>query len=225
MVGGPVAEDQAIAAIQTDKATVEIPSPVSGTVVGLGGSIGSILAVGAELIRVETAGDERPATDAVDQDQEPATKQPEPAVRLAPASQPVQYAASAPISASSPPRSSPATLTPAPLKPLGSPAVRRRAQDAGLDLRRISGTGPAGRIEHADLDAALRGDTPLQPAHGAIPKTGVTEIKVTGLRRVIARRIADSTRNIAHSPISRRWTSPRWRICARRSMRTRRRSG
>jgi 2-oxoisovalerate dehydrogenase E2 component (dihydrolipoyl transacylase) len=83
-------------------------------------------------------------------------------------------------------------------KPLASPAVRRRAQDAGLDLRRISGTGPSGRIEHADLDAALRGEAPRQPMRGAVPKSDVTEVRLAGLRRVIARRIADSTRNIAH---------------------------
>jgi 2-oxoisovalerate dehydrogenase E2 component (dihydrolipoyl transacylase) len=190
-VGEAIAEDQTIAAIQTDKATVEIPSPVSGTVIALGGTIGAVLAVGADLIRVETEGDASGQTQepvpAPRVEQPPRTEQ----TQSPPPTKPLAAAPSGPT-----PSKPPAAPLSAPQKPLASPAVRRRAQDAGLDLHRIRGTGPAGRIEHADLDAALRGDRAA--GVGRMPNDQVDEVKLTGLRRVIARRMAESTRNIAH---------------------------
>jgi 2-oxoisovalerate dehydrogenase E2 component (dihydrolipoyl transacylase) len=82
-------------------------------------------------------------------------------------------------------------------KPLASPAVRKRARDAGVDLRQVAGTGPAGRITHADLDAFVADGA--RPARGPTlnPRTGVTEVKLVGLRRRIAERMA-----IAHSQIA-----------------------
>ena len=183
-VGDAVAEDQPIAAVQTDKVTLEIPSPVSGTVAALGAPVGSVLAVGAELIRIELL------------DGKAAQKPPAPAATPMP---PVQAAAPpTPPPEANPPPAPVAPRQPSGSKPIASPAVRRRALDAGLDLRLIRGTGPAGRIEHADLDAVLRGDSAAQGALGRKPNTGVTEIRLTGLRRTIARRMAESTRRVAH---------------------------
>jgi 2-oxoisovalerate dehydrogenase E2 component (dihydrolipoyl transacylase) len=147
-VGQSVLEDQVLAAVMTDKATVEIPSPVSGTVVALGAEVGGVLAVGAELVRLEVAGEG--STDV-----EAATKQ---AAAAAPqAVAPVAaVAASAPRPAPPPPRL-PAQQGATGNRPLASPAVRRRARDAGVDLRQVRGSGPAGRIGHDDLDAFLRG--------------------------------------------------------------------
>ncbi|MBU6494702.1 MAG: E3 binding domain-containing protein, partial [Burkholderiales bacterium] len=158
-VGDTVKEDQPLADVMTDKATVEIPSPVSGTVLALGGQVGDVMAVGSELIRleVEGAGNQKPgaaqAAPAV-----PAAAQAEPAPRAAP--EPVPAAAPAPVA---PAASKPAPPKPAPVvarqpgeRPLASPAVRKRAWDLGIELRFVHGTGPAGRIGHEDLDAYLQ---------------------------------------------------------------------
>ena len=84
-------------------------------------------------------------------------------------------------------------------KPIASPAVRRRARDAGVDLRQVRGTGPAGRIGHDDLDAFLRGGAEGRemPA-GRVANTEVETVKIIGLRRRIAQKMAESKRRIAH---------------------------
>src|SRR4029077_12022007 len=144
-VGQSVLEDQLLAAVMTDKAPVEIPSPVAGTVVARGAEVGGVLAVGAELVRLEVAGEGN---------EEVAAAPREAAAVQAPVEKPVAPApapARQPAAAPSPPT---ASVTRAPLgpprspgeKPIASPAVRRRARDAGVDLRQVRGTGPAGRI-------------------------------------------------------------------------------
>jgi 2-oxoisovalerate dehydrogenase E2 component (dihydrolipoyl transacylase) len=174
--GDIVREDQVLAEVMTDKATVEIPSPLAGTIVALGGEVGSMLAIGAELVRIEVPepGD-RPAPDT------------SPATPPAPASAPVTNAAP-PAEPEPPSRVG---------RPSASPAVRDRARKAGIDLRQVHGSGPGGRILHEDLDAMLRSGS--APAPGA-PKadTRTEEIRVTGLRRRIAERMVDSTRRVAH---------------------------
>ncbi|MCF4128899.1 dihydrolipoamide acetyltransferase family protein [Methylobacterium sp. SyP6R] len=227
-VGDVVREDQPLADVMTDKATVEIPSPVSGTVAALGAEAGQMLAVGAELVRLEIEGGEAapeagvavapeiakaqdaaagkpaaaliPAADGL----EPA--QPAPAPPSAAAPKPAEPPKPAPTKPASPaPRpaaAAPSSGPPRPPgeKPVASPAVRRRALEAGIDLRQVRGTGPAGRIGHDDLDAFL--NTPPEDAApapaGRAPRTGVEEIKVIGLRRRIAQRMADAKRRVAH---------------------------
>ncbi|MBS0524256.1 MAG: 2-oxo acid dehydrogenase subunit E2 [Proteobacteria bacterium] len=197
-VGQSVLEDQVLAAVMTDKATVEIPSPVAGTIVALGGEVGSVLAVGAELVRLEVAGagnDEVMATpkQAAAAEPSPAPKKPEPA---APRKEPPP---------AEPPKSvrteaaSPSLPRPAIAKPIASPAVRRRARDAGVDLRRVRGSGPAGRISHDDLDAFLRGaGGAVAGGPARVANTKVETIKMVGLRRRIAQKMAESKRRIAH---------------------------
>ncbi|OAS24124.1 dihydrolipoamide acetyltransferase family protein [Methylobacterium platani] len=229
-VGDVVREDQPLADVMTDKATVEIPSPVSGTVAALGAEAGQMLAVGAELVRLEIEGGDAgpqaaapeagvavapevaraqdaasgrpvaalvPAADGL----EPA--QPAPAPPSAAAAKPAEPARPAPAKPAAPrPASPPSSGPPRPAgeKPVASPAVRRRALESGIDLRQVRGTGPAGRIGHDDLDAYL--DAPPEDAApapaGRVARTAVEEIKVIGLRRRIAQRMADAKRRVAH---------------------------
>ncbi|AKJ67506.1 branched-chain alpha-keto acid dehydrogenase subunit E2 [Pandoraea thiooxydans] len=201
-VGETVKEDQPLADVMTDKATVEIPSPVSGTVLALGGQVGDVMAVGSELIRleVEGAGNQKPgaapAAPAV-----PAAAQAEPAPRAAP--EPVPAAAPAPVA---PAASKPAPPKPAPViarqpgeRPLASPAVRKRAWDLGIELRFVHGTGPAGRIGHEDLDAYLqgRGGT-LGARAGLVERNDEQAVPVVGLRRKIAQKMQEAKRRIPH---------------------------
>jgi 2-oxoisovalerate dehydrogenase E2 component (dihydrolipoyl transacylase) len=177
-VGDTVSEDQVLADVMTDKATVEIPSSVAGTVMALGGQPGEVMAVGSELIRIEVLGDGN------HRDAEPATT---PAVQV-PESAPDTTARVEPAPA--PPAS------PEPGRALASPAVRKRARDEGVDLQQLRGTGPAGRIRHADLDAFLEQRQPLQ--QGRAPRQEQTRIPVIGLRRRIAQRMQEAKRQVAH---------------------------
>jgi 2-oxoisovalerate dehydrogenase E2 component (dihydrolipoyl transacylase) len=185
-VGDVVREEQPLAEVMTDKATVEIPSPVAGTILALGGDVGSTLAVGGELVRIEVPGQPDGAAAPAAEQQAPAPPEPQPA--------------SPPQSA--PPRRPAARQEVTPRqpgeRPIASPAVRLRAREAGIDLRQLRGSGPAGRILHEDLDALLRGGgtAPVPAGRGA--DTRVEEIKVTGLRRRIAERMAEATRRVAH---------------------------
>src|SRR5208337_5314947 len=148
--GDPVREDQVVAAVMTDKATVEIPTPVAGTVVALGGAVGDVLAVGAELFRVDAPGlpDSPPApppkgaAKAAAAPIEPAAAPSPPVVEKA------RVEPQEPTKPPSPPRIAPpqrGAPRPAGERPLASPAVRFRARETGVDLRFVHGTGPAGR--------------------------------------------------------------------------------
>jgi 2-oxoisovalerate dehydrogenase E2 component (dihydrolipoyl transacylase) len=196
-VGQSVLEDQLLAAVMTDKATVEIPSPVAGTVVALGAEVGSVLAVGAELVRLEVAGEGN---------EEVAAAAREAVAAQAPVEKP---AAPMPTPAPQPaavPSAPPPPVTRAPIgpprapgeKPIASPAVRRRAREAGVDLRQVRGTGPAGRIGHDDLDAFLRGAPKAGISAARVANTEVETVKIIGLRRRIAQKMAESKRRVAH---------------------------
>jgi len=195
-VGQSVLEDQLLAAVMTDKATVEIPSPVAGTVVALGAEVGSVLAVGAELVRLEVAGEGNEEVAAAPREaatpsapaERPRAPVPPPAPRPAAPSRPSPPVTRAPLGPPRPPGE----------KPIASPAVRRRARDAGVDLRQVRGTGPAGRIGHDDLDAFLRGGAKAGVAAARVAKTDVETVKIIGLRRRIAQKMAESKRRVAH---------------------------
>lgn len=171
--GDTVAEDQILCDVMTDKAAVEIPSSVAGRVAELGGEIGQMMAVGSMLIRIESDAAEAPPAP---------TPAPAPAAPAPAAAVPPPSPAPAP-----PPRSSPAARV------LASPAVRARAGALGIDLARLQGSGPGGRIEHADLDAARPAGT-----RGGVATDGTREVKLIGLRRVIAQRMQESKRQIPH---------------------------
>ena len=202
--GDNVMEDQVLAAVMTDKATVEIPSPVIGKVIWVGAKAGEVVAVGAPIVRLEVDGagnakaDETAAP--IPEAKPPA---PPPAGELS-----AKRTEGAPA-AKSPPQSPSATASPragerkpAPSrkegeKPLASPAVRKRAADSGVDLRRVTGSGPAGRITHEDLDNyfAYGGSAPASVS-GLAPDTSVKEIPVIGLRRKIAEKMTVSRSRI-----------------------------
>ena len=202
-VGDMVVEDQILADVMTDKAMVDIPSPVHGKVIALGGQPGEVMAVGSVLISIEVegAGNYQPSAAAA------APVSPEPAPTLAPApvaaSQPAVQAETRP---QSPAANAPAAARNVPVprqageRPLASPAVRKRALDAGVELRYVHGSGPAGRILHEDLDAFLSSpQDALQSSVAAYGKrTDQQEIPVIGLRRKIAQRMQDTKRRVAH---------------------------
>ncbi len=186
--GDVVAEDQVICEVMTDKAAVEVPAPVSGRVLSISGEPGDKIPVGSPLIVFEIAPDD--------------------------------VASSLPSSAAAAESQSAVAGEPQ-VVPFGrvrtSPANRRRAREAGIDLTLIPGTGPGGRIVSSDLEAAARanssggadrpdtgiaGDTSPAPAPSAAPARAVaaatTEIKVIGVRRVIAERMSEAKRTIPH---------------------------
>ncbi|MCS6627526.1 2-oxo acid dehydrogenase subunit E2 [Roseibacterium beibuensis] len=208
-VGDTVAEDQIIADVMTDKATVELTSPVAGTVVALHGDAGQQIAVGGPLVSFSVegkgnvsaplslegrgAGGEGGGVSAAAQ---PA------ASKTAP-----EPTASTPTPTPPPSRgrdSETRTLSDRSQRPLASPAVRNRARDLGVELQFVPGSGPAGRIEHGDLDAYLASGTHGSSASGSSAAStyaraeGTTEIRIIGLRRKIAEKMAESVRRIPH---------------------------
>lgn len=192
-VGDVVEEDQILAEIMTDKATVEITSPVSGTVVALHGEAGQQLPVGGPLVsfQVEGKGNVTAAPAAAPA---PKAQAPAPAAKAAPAS--------TPKAAATPQAEAFTTRDPA-QRPLASPAVRQRARDLGVELQFVPGSGPAGRIEHGDLDAYVSGGGRGVPTGGSSASTyakadGTTEVRIIGLRRKIAEKMAESVRRIPH---------------------------
>ncbi|KWK08119.1 branched-chain alpha-keto acid dehydrogenase subunit E2 [Burkholderia ubonensis] len=204
-IGQTIKEDQPLADVMTDKAAVEIPSPVSGKVLALGGRIGEMMAVGSELIRLEVEGDGnlKPGADVreaavAEAAAVAAPAAPAPTVSSSDAGHPASRAPAEPRRAehAAPP---PAALAPGE-RPLASPAVRQRAWDMGIELRYVRGTGEAGRILHADLDAYARTGSRAgaQPARGYDERTDETEVPVIGLRRAIARKMQEAKRRIPH---------------------------
>ena len=189
-VGDTIAEDQVVADVMTDKATVEIPSPVSGKVLALGGQPGEVMAVGSELIRIEVEG----SGNHVDV---PQAKQVETAAAPAAPQEPVK-----PVACQAPANHEIAPIVPRQPgdKPLASPAVRKRALDAGIELRYVHGSGPAGRILHEDLDAFMSKpqSNAGQAPDGYAKRTDSEQVPVIGLRRKIAQRMQDAKRRVAH---------------------------
>ncbi len=177
-VGDSVQEDQIIAEVMTDKAAVEIPAPVSGRVVSITGQPGDMVAVGSELIAFDTSG-AAPAEPAQAKGKSSAAPDAVDAPRAAPA------VAAAPTSSSS--------------RVMASPATRRKAHVAGVDLATVDGTGPGGRISARDLESVIagKGSASAGPAVREA-RNGVEEIRIIGVRRVIAERMSAAKRNIPH---------------------------
>ncbi|MGO7335849.1 dihydrolipoamide acetyltransferase family protein [Rhizobium leguminosarum] len=180
--GDPVREDMVIAAVMTDKATVEIPSPVSGTVTWLAGEVGDRIAVKAPLVRIETAGDVG-EPQSIGTSQTPIAETPKAEI-----AKPAPPAPMAPVPAATPAE-----------KPLAAPSVRLFARESGVDLRQVQGTGPAGRILREDIEQFLTpGTAPAAVKNGFAKKTATEEIKLTGLRRRIAEKMVLSASRIPH---------------------------
>ena len=188
--GDTVKEDEPLVELMTDKATVSIPSSVNGKVVSTTGKPGDMVPVGAELIVFEVKGDGSP---------KPKSKpKPEPVAEPEPKPDPVVEPEPKPEPVAAPSPSAPAPVASSGTKPLASPAVRRRAREAGIDLSQVSGTGPAGRISHDDMDTFISGGGRLAAVQSGVKMTGVEEVPVIGLRRKIAEKMATSKRSAAH---------------------------
>lgn len=207
-VGDTISEDQNLADVMTDKAAVEIPSPVAGKVLALGGKLGEMMAVGAELIRIEVEGAGNASAQVLAEAAAPAAAAVAPAPAQAPvaASKPAAPAAKA---AAAPPAASTARTPAAPREarqfgeaPLASPAVRRRAWDLGIELQYVHGSGPQGRILHEDLDAYIQAQQGSSAMTACItqyaPRTGSQQVPVIGLRRKIAEKMQEAKRRIPH---------------------------
>ncbi|QJI28489.1 2-oxo acid dehydrogenase subunit E2 [Pseudomonas sp. ADAK18] len=192
-VGDLVVEDQVLADVMTDKAMVDIPSPVHGKVISLGGEPGEVMAVGSILISIEVEGagnTKESALSAVVEEAAPApapkVEAKAPVVESKPVTKPV--VAQAPVARDADER------------PLASPAVRKHALDAGIQLRLVQGSGPAGRVLHEDLEAYLqqgsvKGTTSASPY---AERNDEQQIPVIGMRRKIAQRMQDATQRAAH---------------------------
>lgn len=212
-VGDIVREDDLIAAVMTDKATVEIPSPVEGEVTWVGAEVGDTVAIGSALVKLKVAGEGGAAAEqsAADEGAQEAPAE-RPAAPPAPVKAEQPAAAATPVKPAAPPPPKPmpmparASAAPAQRrapgeKPLASPAVRLKAREAGVDLRQVQGTGPAGRITHQDIDAfLLRGPEPARGG-GLVEQSAITEVKIVGLRRRIAEKMALSKSRIPHITI------------------------
>jgi len=173
-VGDTVTEEDPVCAMLTDKAAVELTAPVSGRIVSVAGEAGDMVAVGAPLIVFET---EAGAAESAAQEPPAAETGPE-----------------------EPPESTTAADRARPAKVQTSPSIRARARAAGIDLTRVCGSGPRGRILKKDFDAFLASGEEAAPPAAAMParRTGTEEIRVIGLRRRIAERMAQSAREIPH---------------------------
>ena len=192
--GDQVSEDDVVVEVMTEKAAVEVPSPVTGHVVSTTGQPGDMVPVGSVLIVIETAAGAAAAGGSV-------------------AGGNVAVAAVPVTAAARPARGSNGAAGVAQVgghsgRVATSPAIRRRAHEAGVDLRNVQGSGPNGRIVRADFDAyverrvshakgASEKPTPLRARPGSL-EGGTEEIKVIGLRRLIAQRMSEAKRNIPH---------------------------
>jgi 2-oxoisovalerate dehydrogenase E2 component (dihydrolipoyl transacylase) len=211
-VGDLVREDAVLAAVMTDKATVEIPSPVDGEVLWLGAEIGEVVAIGSPLIRLKVANEEGAASGSGAGERAPETPirpkeieaQGDGAVRTSEAIVEKQAREAPPPRPIEVPQSQsvrmhrPASTRMDGDRPIASPAVRLRAREAGIDLRQVSGTGPAGRITHEDLDAFLAHGPQVARTQGLVQDTSVQHVKVIGLRRRIAEKMAIAKSRIPH---------------------------
>lgn len=196
-VGDRVAEDDLLGAVMTDKAAVDIPAPMAGTVVSLGGEVGDVLAVGAEYLRLSIGADGLVADEA-----EEAEERVEVATAVPPEPKTVSDGVAADTPSAAPifaePVASSITNAMQRRRALASPAVRRRAHQHGVSLNYVRGSGPAGRISHADLDAYLAGEQGPGVATPELPRERVEEIKVVGMRRQIADKMQLSKSRIPH---------------------------
>ncbi|MBV6822815.1 dihydrolipoamide acetyltransferase family protein [Pseudomonas sp. PD9R] len=194
-VGDMVVEDQVLADVMTDKAMVDIPSPVHGKVIALGGVPGEVMAVGSILISIEVEG-----AGNVKESAQPAAV----AVKETPVAVPKVEAV---VESKPAPAPRPAAACQGPMvareadeRPLASPAVRKHALDLGIQLRLVRGTGPAGRVLHEDLDVYLaQGQSNASTVSSAYTqRTDEEQIPVIGMRRKIAQRMQDATQRAAH---------------------------
>lgn len=190
--GDTVNEDQLIVEVMTDKAAVEVPAPVSGRVISITGTPGDKVAVGSPLIVFEVGEGAKPGAAAAPAPVPPLSARAPAAAQAsaqatAPAAKPAASAAAPVIKSVPAPSAAPVRQG----RVMTSPANRRRASEAGIDLATVAGSGPGGRILRADLQSPA-------PRQAVADAADITEIKVIGLRRLIAERMSEAKRNIPH---------------------------
>ena len=191
-VGDAVKEEDIVGTVMTDKAAVEVSSPVSGKVVKLAGEPGDIIAVGAMLVIIDTAGtaDEGRTTGTGAAAAVPVEESEEESAP--PEETPVQPGVATAAA-------EPAGANVASARIVTSPAIRRRAKEANVDLALVPGSGPGGRIVRKDFDRYLKARaTGATIAAPAVPSTRVKEIKIIGVRRIIAERMQSAKLEIPH---------------------------
>ena len=205
-VGDSVSEDDPLVDVMTDKATVTIPSPVSGVISSLSGDVGDMIAVGSSLMEIDSEG-EGGGPAAEDAEVQEPVPDPDPPKAPEPAPAPK---APEPAPAPKAPEPAPAPKAPEPApsesqsqtgRVLASPAVRKRARENDVDLSNVRGSGPAGRIRHADLDAFIAAGGAVSgapPMAYSLKRTEVTPVKVVGLRRKISEQMSLSKSRIPH---------------------------
>jgi 2-oxoisovalerate dehydrogenase E2 component (dihydrolipoyl transacylase) len=210
-VGDTIAEDQQIADMMTDKATVEMESPVAGKVIELAGEVGDQVPIGSVLAVIETEGADRaagPAEDSKDERPlgdgavEPTPEQAEefPVTKVieeagTARSEPVEELSSTSTAEEMGSPSTGSGRTGGGAHVLASPAVRARARDLGVDLSQVKTASD--RVRHSDLDAYLLYNGGTVSSRPAAPRKDET-IKVVGLRRKIAENMAEANRRIQH---------------------------
>ncbi|MCI4644599.1 MAG: 2-oxo acid dehydrogenase subunit E2 [Hyphomonadaceae bacterium] len=200
-IGDQVEEDQSLVDVMTDKATVDMSSPVDGVVKALHGEIGQMVPVGAVLLEIEVEGDVEEDGQTISErapEPEPVAAKAAPAV-VEPVRPEIPTSPSAPMISAD---SDPGLAWPGRGEgdaPLASPATRQRAYELGIPLQFVSGTGPGGRITSEDLDAFIaRGPMDMPHQMGLVRRMEVDSQKVVGLRRKIAEKMQDSKRRIPH---------------------------
>lgn len=199
-VGDSVSEDDPIVDVMTDKATVTIPSPTDGTVLALNGEVGDMVAVGAVLIEFDTDGAAAPAPNDTEEpeiikEEKPMEEKKSPA-KIEKKVDLITPEISKPVGSLAPEIPVPSSKT-----VLASPAVRRRARESGIDLSSLNGSGPAGRIRHADIDAFVAGGGAVMgapPVAYSTKRSGISEVKIVGLRRKISEQMVKSAFSIPH---------------------------
>jgi 2-oxoisovalerate dehydrogenase E2 component (dihydrolipoyl transacylase) len=191
--GDIVQEDQSLVDVMTDKATVDMTSPVDGKIIALHGAVGEMLAVGGVLVELEVEGagnvaDAAPARSAAAAPTLPtpspsATPEPAPEPAMAPAARPAAF-----------------TTRKVGQAPLAAPATRRRAHELGIALQYVPGTGPGGRITPDDLDAfiASGGAAGSSGESRYAARREVNETRIIGMRRKIAERMQETKRRVPH---------------------------
>ena len=199
-VGDMISEDQPLADMMTDKATVEMESPVTGVVTKVAGEAGDVIAIGAMLVEIEVAGEAKAeVAEATPRVPEPAAAVVEDENSYAP--EPVFVAEVTPTSVATASAQPAAPAAETPGKVMASPAVRQRAKELGVDLTDVKAAG--GHIRHADLDAFLSYGTQMgyRPVH-ATARRADQAVKVIGMRRRIADNMAASKAAMASSRVS-----------------------
>ena len=196
-VGDSVSEDDPIVDVMTDKATVTIPSPVSGVISSLSGDVGDMIAVGSSLMEIDSEGEGGGPAAEDTEVQEPV---PDPDPPRAPEPAPAPKAPE-PAPAPKAPEPAPSEILSQTGRVLASPAVRKRARENDVNLSNVRGSGPAGRIRHADLDAFIAAGGAVSgapPMAYSLKRTEVTPVKVVGLRRKISEQMSLSKSRIPH---------------------------